>query len=139
MKKEEIQIIQFDPDDYYFTVTELVLSSWDLSLAGHAHNLNTSKDLVEKIISGKIKPTVAIVEAYMGNSEEDGKKIATRLREIAPDIKIIGFSTFESAEWADHEAIKGIRDNSKTLIQILSKVTGLDYAISNIPDPETTQ
>ncbi len=138
MKKDQIEIIQFDPDDYYFTVTDLILSTWELSLAGSAHNLKTSTKIVEKITKGELRPSIAIVEAYMGSSEEDGKKISEKLRELVPDIIIIGFSTFETADWADYEAIKGIKDNTKTLIQILSKVTGLEYVGSNVADPEVS-
>jgi hypothetical protein len=128
------QIIMFDPDPHYKTVIDLILSTWDMELAGFAHDLNTSKELVAKIENKELKPIIAIVEAHMGKSEFDGKKIADKLREINPKIKILGYSTYETAEWADFEAIKSLRDTNKTVVDGITKFLKREYSLSNVTD-----
>lgn len=134
-KNKQFQIIQFDPDDFYITLVDLLLDQWGIQHAGSAHNLHTSKEIVSKIESGELKPDIAIIEAHMGKSEYDGQKIAEKLRELVPGIQIVGFSTYETAQWADFEAIKTLKDSEATIIKILSKITGLEYEITNSPDP----
>ncbi|HEX9804790.1 MAG TPA: hypothetical protein VGA67_03845 [Candidatus Dojkabacteria bacterium] len=132
--KKKLSIIQFDSDDHYFTVIDLILSTWGMELAGKAFSPNSATRLFERIQKGEIKPDIAIVEADMGKSEEDGKKISAKLRDAAPGIKIIGFSVIENSEWSDYEAIKGLKDTNKVITDILSKVTGNEYKISNTED-----
>lgn len=131
MTNKEKIIIQFDPDEHYFVVTDLILGSWGMELQGKAKDSHSSLMLVERIEKKELKPDVAIIEAYMGKSEEDGMKIAKRLRELNPEIVIIGFSTFETESWADIEAIKGLKDSTKRITDVLSGVTGNQYSISN--------
>ncbi len=135
MKKGQFQIIQFDPDDFYITLLDLILDHWGIKHTGSAHNLHTSKELVKQIETGHIKPNIAIIEAHMGKSEFDGQKIAERLRELVPGIQIIGFSTYETKQWADYEAIKTLKNSEASIIKTLSKLTGWEYEISNAPDP----
>lgn len=127
-------IIMFDPDTHYFTVIDLILASWGMELSGVAHNEPKAVEIVKEIEAGKLKPTIAIIEAHMGKSENDGEKIAKKLRELVKDIKIIGFSTYETAEWADEEAIKSLRDQTKTITTSLSKVLKKEYSLSNVTD-----
>lgn len=129
------QIIIFDPDDFYHTTVELILDTWGIELTDKAHNLASSKQIIDKILKKKVKPDIAIVEAHMGKSEFDGDKIAAKLRELVPKIKILGFSTYETDKWADKQAIKSLKDNTSTLILALSDLTGLEYEISNVKEP----
>lgn len=137
-KKENsknLQIIQFDPDDFYITMLDLILYNFDIELAGSAHNLETSKALVDKIQQKKLTPDIAIIEAHMGKSEYDGDKIAAKLRELVPDIKIIGFSTYETKEWADIQAIKTLKDPGESIIKTLEELTGQAFEVSNQDEP----
>lgn len=134
-QNKDISIIQFDPDDFYITFIDLLLDNWKMKLTGYAYNLETSTELIKRIEGKRIKPDVAIIEAHMGKSEYDGQKIAERLKSLVPDIKIIGFSTYETNQWADIEAIKSLKDNKATIISALSEVTGVEYEISNVKDP----
>lgn len=124
-------VVQFDPDDHYFTVTDLILSTWGMKLTDTAHNLGSATRIVSKIEKGKLKPDIAIIESYMTKSEQDGKKIAEKLKKLLPEITIVGFSTFETNEWADHEAIKGLKDSNKIITDILSDIIGKEYKLSN--------
>ena len=124
-------IIIFDPDDFYITMLDLITDQMGLKLVGSAFNLDSSKILFNKIKTGKIKPDIAIIEAHMGKSEYDGQKIAEKLRDIVKGIKIIGFSTYKTDHWADEEAIKTLKDNQKSIISVLSKLTGKEYALEN--------
>ncbi len=124
-------IIIFDPDDFYITMLDLITDQMGLNLVGSAFNLDSSKKLIDKIIRKDIRPDIAIIESHMGKSEYDGQKIADKLRKLIKDIKIIGFSTYKSEHWADREAIKGLKDNAKTIIQVLSNLTGQEYKIDN--------
>lgn len=128
-------IIQFDPDDFYITAMNLVLDNMGLKVDSYALGMYSADDLIKRIEKGEIKPDVAIVEAHMGVSEFDGQKIAERLKKAVPKIKIIGYSTYETKEWADKEAIKSLKDNNSTIIKALSEVTGKEYAISNVKEP----
>ncbi len=134
-RNKDISIIQFDPDDFYITFIDLLLDNWNTKLSGYAYNLESSIELIKKIEGKRIKPDVAIIEAHMGKSEFDGQKIAERLRSLVPDIKIIGFSTYETNQWADIEAIKSLKDTKATIISAISEVTGVEYEISNVKDP----
>lgn len=134
-QKNDFTIVQFDPDDFYITLVDLVIDKWGLKHGGGAHNLHTSEQLVEKIQRKEIIPDIAIVEAHMGKSEYDGQKIAEKLKELVPGIQIIGFSTYETAQWADVEAQKSLRDPEATIIRALSELTNLEYEISNVKDP----
>jgi len=128
-------IIQFDPDDFYITAMNLVLESMGLKVDHYALNQYSTDELLKRIEKGEIKPDIALIEAHMGISEFDGKKIAERLKKAVPKIKIIGFSTYETKEWADKEALKSLKDNNATIIKALTELTGREYAISNVKEP----
>lgn len=135
MKDTKQTIIQFDPDDFYITAINLILESMGLKVDHYALNLYSSNELLEKIEKGEIKPDIAIVEAHMGTSEYDGQKIAERLKKAAPKVKIIGFSTYETKQWANKEAMKSLKDNNATIIKALTETTGKEYPISNVKEP----
>lgn len=135
MSKKSPTIILFDPDDFYATMLSLILDNMGLELSAFAHDLDSSKSLVEKIEKKQVKPDIAIIEGFMGKSESDGEKIAQRLKELVPDLKIIGFSTLETKKWADEQAIKTLKDNNETIILALEKLTGEKFQTSNIKDP----
>ncbi|KKQ36081.1 MAG: hypothetical protein US52_C0009G0003 [candidate division WS6 bacterium GW2011_GWA2_37_6] len=134
-KNDTLQIIQFDPDDFYITMVNLVLYNMGTELAGSAFDLETSKTLVDKITRKEIKPEIAIIEAHMGKSEYDGDKIAAKLKELVPEIKIIGFSTYETEKWSDIQAMKTLKDTDKSIIKALEGATGLTFENSNVKDP----
>ena len=132
MVKKDFCIIQFDPDDYYITVVDLILSVWGLKLCQYAKGYKSIAKIFENIKSKKLpKIDIAIIESYIGRSEKDGFNIATKLREIFPDIRIIGYSTMSTSEWADYEAIKGLKDSQKKITDILAKLTGNEYLLKN--------
>jgi FixJ family two-component response regulator len=128
-------IIQFDPDDFYITAMNLVLESMGFKVNNYALNLFSADELLKKVENKEIIPDIALVEAHMGVSEFDGQKIAERLKKAVPKIKIIGFSTYGTKEWADVEALKSLKDNNATIIKALSEATGKEYPISNVKDP----
>lgn len=126
-------IIQFDTDEHYLTVTDLLLTSWDTKLAGKATDVVSATKLFEEIKTGKLKPDIAIIDAYMGKSEEDGENIAKKLREVLPNIKIISFSTFET-KWGDKNPLKGLKDTNNTLVKSLSELIGEEFKFSNVTE-----
>jgi len=134
MQKKDTEIIIFDPDDFYITMVDLLLDSMGLKLTGSAYNLETSTNLVNRILKKEVKPDIAIIESHMGKSEFDGDKIATELRKLVPNIKIIGFSTYETP-WADVQALKTLKDMNATIIKAITQLTGVEYSTENTEDP----
>jgi len=135
MSKKDLQIIQFDPDDFYITAIDLILTQLGLGLKGSAYDLETSKRLIDRITKKELLPNVAIIEAHMGKSEFDGEKIAQKLKELIPKIKIIGLSTYETKDWADIQAIKSLKNQEESIVKALEEITGETFEISNMSDP----
>jgi hypothetical protein len=129
-------IIQFDEDDSYFMVVEMICFNLGLELGPKASSIEESRKIVKDIENKKIKPDIAIIANYLGYDFSDGEKLATKLREIAPEIKIIAFSTDSETNWGDYIAIKSGLDQSKSMVQILCDLTGKSFKKSNIKEME---
>lgn len=129
-------IIQFESDDFYQNTLDLVLYNMGLDSSIKASNREESKGLIQQIETGKLQPDIALIDTYIENDNEDGKKVAERLRKISPKTKIIGYSIMPTAEWADYEIIKSNRDSSKTVVKILEEVLGIKFNYSEAEDPE---
>lgn len=127
-------IIQFDGDPFYKINLELLLESIDQKLAAFASNANEANQVISRVTSGAIKPDVAIIDDYMGNSWQEGEKIAAKIRSISPNTKIIGYSILrdEKPEWADAYAIKSGLDNQQTIVKKLIEVLGIKIELSNV-------
>ena len=129
-------ILQFDDDDNYFTVVDLIGYNMDFKVTAHAQTIDATRKIIAQIESKQIKPDIAIISNFLGNNFDDGGKLAKKLREIAPKIKIIAYVTDLEIDWGDFIAQKGSREQEKTLIAILEKLTGKTFVISNIKEGE---
>lgn len=127
-------IIQFDTDDYYMTVVDLILSVWGIKTAKKIYSMDGADKLVSQIKSGQLKPDIAIVDSYMNRSEVDGENIARFLKTLLPNIKIVGFSTEETKKWADYEAIKGNKKDKTSIIEALTTLLNQEYQFSNLTE-----
>lgn len=121
-----MEIVHFDPEKHYITVTKIILSTNNLDLAGSASSRGKMKKLLNSILKGKIKPKVAILEAHLGKTFEDGEKLAERLRAAVPDIKIIGYSTLSTQDWADIEVIKS-KEEGTSITKALEELSGKKF------------
>ncbi|MBD3363535.1 hypothetical protein GF362_07510 [Candidatus Dojkabacteria bacterium] len=135
-KKKNYTIVQFETDDFYHYTLDLVLYNMNQKPAIKVTNKKELRKIVKDIQNKKIKPDVAIIDTYIDIDHDDGEKIAQKLREIYPEIKIIGYSIMETSKWADYEIIKSNKDQTKTIVKILEKVLGIDFSWANTPDPE---
>lgn len=117
-------IVQFDSDKYYIQVANLILMQAGLEVSSAALGRGRAVDLLRDIGSQKIKPDVAIVDTLLESNHEEGIKVAEKLRELAPQTKIIAYTTLKDEEvaWADSIAIKGQTDPERTLIEAFKKV-----------------
>jgi hypothetical protein len=129
-------ILQFDDDDNYFTVLEIIGYNMGFTVAACGQDIDSTRKIIAKIENKQLKPDIAIVSNYLGYNFEDGSKLVKKLREIAPNIKIIAYVTDAEVEWGDYIALKGSREQEKTLIAILEKLTGKTFVISNIKETE---
>ncbi len=129
-------ILQFDDDDNYFTVVELIGYNMDFKIAARGQSIESTRKIISQIETKQLKPDIAIISNYLGNNFEDGGKLAKKLREIAPGIKIVAYVADPEINWGDYLAIKGSREQEKTLIAILEKITGKTFVISNVKETE---
>ena len=129
-------IIQFDDDENYFTVVDLICYDMGLSVKAHASNIADTRQIIARIEQKQILPDIAIVSDYLGNNFEDGSKLAKKLKEIAPGLKVIAYVIDPEIDWGDYRALKSSKDESKNLIGLLERLTGKKFKDSNIPDPE---
>lgn len=124
------KIVQFDGDDNYHTILDLVCFKMELDVVEHAWSQGSADKVFEKIAKGEIKPNIAIISSYLYNDHEDGEKILTKLKAQIPDIFIISYSIIPDLEWGDKNAVKGA-EGEKSLISILESISGKKYPLSN--------
>lgn len=130
-------IIQFDGDDNYHTVADLVMFNMDLEIAARAKGLKSARDLFKKIEDKKLTPEVALVSGFLGRDQGDGRQVVKKLRQLAPNIKVIAYTVDPEADWGDELAIKSHTEGEHTLIKTLERVTGHTFKGDNAEDPET--
>ena len=131
--QQEQDILQFDDDDKYFTVVDLICYNMGISITAHASNINDIRAIIAKIEQKQLKPDIAIVSDYLGNNFEDGSKLAKKLKEICPNIKIIAYVIDPEIEWGDFKALKASKDINKNIIGMLQQLTGHTFKDTNIP------
>ena len=108
--KDNPCIIQFDDDDNYFAVTEIIFFNMGLTMTRRAQNINETRDIISEIETKKIKPDIAIVANYLGNNFEDGRKLTKKLKEICPNIMVIAYVVDKETDWGDYIVIKSSTD-----------------------------
>lgn len=127
-EKQKPTIVQFDSEDFYVAVVEQALYDVGLELAGKSKSKPQAEKLLEKIVKKEIPmPDLAIVDSFIENSHEEGRVIATKLRELNPKIKIIAYTIIEDIDWADYVAIKSNRVPDKTLIKGLEQLLNVSF------------
>jgi len=129
-------IIQFDEDDSYFMVVEMICFNLGLELGPKAQSIDETRKIIRDIEDKKFIPNIAIIANYLGYDFSDGEKLAVKLKEIAPEIKIIAYSTDKETTWGDYLAVKSGLDQSKSLVQILCELTGKEFKTSNIKETD---
>ena len=125
-------IIQFDEDDSYFMVMDLICYNMGLKISAFASNIEETRKIIKKIESKEIVPQIAVLANYLGNDFFDGEKLTKKLKELVPDIKIIAFVTDPETTWGDYLAIKSGQDQSKSLVSVLETITNKKLIASNI-------
>jgi CheY-like chemotaxis protein len=118
-------IIQFDSEEFYRAVVDLILSDNGMGLTATASNKTQTEELLGKIKRGELKPDLAIIDSMLENTHEEGAKIAAALKSVAPDVKIIAYTIIPEQDWADYVAIKSNKDPNHTLIKGLEELYGI--------------
>jgi len=131
--KENPIIIQFDEDDSYFMVLDLICYNMGIKVNAFASNIEETRKIIKDIETKKLQPQIAVIANYLGNDFFDGEKLSKKLKELVPDIKIIAFVTDKETTWGDYQAIKSGLDQSKSLLSILEGLTGKKFIDSNLP------
>ncbi|KXK10128.1 MAG: hypothetical protein QY330_01125 [Candidatus Dojkabacteria bacterium] len=135
MEKNPV-IIQFDGEENYHTVVDLICYNMQLEIRRHISNVNQARTLFADIESGKLKPDIAIISSFLEKKHTDGSAVAKKLREVSPDTKIIAYTVIEDEDWHDELAVKSGRNPEKNLIEVLTRLTGKDFNFSNAPTQE---
>ena len=61
-------IIQFDDDENFFTVVDLICFNMGLKLNSTAKNIEQARSIIKRIESKQLKPDIAIIGDYLGNN-----------------------------------------------------------------------
>lgn len=134
--KSKLTIVQFETDDFYQIILDLALRYFGIKPAIKITNRDELREYVSKLPNNPNKPDFAVIDTYISINNEDGQKIAEKLRELCPGIKIIGYSIMETASWADFEIIKSNKDQSKSLVKILENALNEKFEYAKSEDPE---
>jgi len=129
-------IIQFDDDDSFFTVVELICFNMGLKMSATAKNIEQARAIVKRIETKQLNPDIAIISDYLGNSFQDGSILTKKLKSLNPNIKIISYVTDPETDWGDLLALKGSKSAEKTMTMALEELTGKRLKASNIPESE---
>lgn len=138
--KQKHTIIQFEPEEFYHAVVDQMLFGVGLGVDHWARTKVEAGKLVQQIEKGEIKPDVAIIDTMLEKNHHEGRVVASKLREIAPGIKIIAYTIVEQEppaedvtdewkqehDWADYVAIKSNRNPAHTISKGLSEILGVD-------------
>lgn len=135
MNKEPV-IIQFDEDESFFTVVDLICFNMELKLTARAKNIEQARHLVKQIETKELKPDIAIISDYLGNSFEDGILLTKKIKSLNPQIKVIAYVTDPETQWGDIVAIKGSKSADRTLTMALTELTGKTFKASNIKESQ---
>lgn len=133
MENKNPVIIQVDDDENYLTIGELVCFNMGLNIAAKARTVNEAKEIIARIVAGRLKPDIAIISSMIEVDLNDGRKLAKKLREIVPGIKIIAYALDKEEDWADVIAVKTTKDSKDSLISALEDLTGHSFKFSNLP------
>ena len=126
-------IIQIDDDENYLTIGELLCFNMGLSISAKAQTINEAKEILARISAKRLTPDIAIISSMIEIDMNDGKKLATKLRELVPGIKIIAYSMDKEDDWGDRIAVKTTKDSKDSLIAALEDLTGHTFKFSNLP------
>ncbi len=128
-------IIQFESEEFYRAVVDLIMSNNGMSVAAVASNKPETENLLGRIKRGELKPDLAIIDSLLENTHEEGAKIAAALRSLVPEVKIIAYTIILEQEWADYVAIKSNKDTNHTLIKGLEELYGITVeSNADVPD-----
>lgn len=138
--KKQPTIIQFEPEEFYHAVVDQMLFGVGLEVGHWARTKAEAGKLVQQIERQEIKPDVAIIDTLLEKNHHEGRVIATKLKEILPQIKIIAYTIVEKEpagedvtedwtrehDWADYVAIKSNRSPTQTIAKGLSDILGVN-------------
>lgn len=119
-------IIQFESEDFYQAVVNQILYTADIQVAAAARNKREAEQLLGKIIKGEIKPDLAIIDTLLEDNHTEGEKIAAKIKEVSPETKIIAYTIWDEAPWADYHAIKSNKMPAQTITKGLTETLKID-------------
>lgn len=129
-------IILLEWDENFHIVVDMVLYNMDFKMARYGQNIEQIRNIFKEIEEKKLTVDLAIVASFLGNTHEDGKKAAQKLRQISPQTKIIAYTHMVDEDWGDALAIKGTNEISQSLISAIEKFTGKAFKGSNVKEVE---
>ena len=128
MPKDPV-IVQFDFDDNYSTVVDLIFYNIGLSRSFFGRTYSEAEKYISQLSSTKKYPDIALVATYLGKGSMDGQEIAKKLKEASPKTTIIAYTADDEAKWGDYLALKS--SDETTLIKVLEKLTGKSFNYDN--------
>jgi hypothetical protein len=111
----------------------LICYNMGLVVSAHAKTINETKEILARISANRLKPHIAIISSMIEVDLNDGRKLATKLREMVPGIKIIAYSLDKEDDWGDKIAVKTTKESKDSVISALEDLTGHSFKFSNLP------
>jgi len=130
MKKDPV-IVQFDYDENYATVVDLICFNLGIDSGKYFRTLKDANTYLMLIEKSKEFPDIALITNYLGRGSTDGEEIAKKLKEISPKTIIIAYTEDDEADWGDHLALKSSDGDDKSLIALLEKLTKTSFNYDN--------
>ncbi|MEI7579072.1 MAG: hypothetical protein WCJ58_03455 [bacterium] len=124
-------IFQFDSDENYHTVADLICYNMDLEILEHVMTVEHARKITNSIRNKGLQPDIIIVSKLLDNDFNDGEKLAKFFRENSAQTKIIAYTIDKEVEWADYIALKTSKDVDKSLVSVLEQITGKKCKFSN--------
>jgi hypothetical protein len=130
MKKDPV-LVQFDFDENYATVVDLICFNLDINSGKYFRNNTDAEKYLSIISKEKNYPDIVLISSYLGKSSLDGKTLAEKIKKLSPDTIVIAYTADDEADWGDFLAIKSSDGQEHSLIAILSKLTGKEFNFDN--------
>lgn len=127
-------IVQFDEDENYNTVLELICFGMGLKISAFGKTIAETRSILDRIQRKEIKPDIAIITSMLEVDLNDGRKLEKKLKELVPSIKTIAYSVDPEVDWGDFKAVKSAKDNTGSIIAVLEQLTGKKYKYNNLEE-----
>lgn len=133
-------IVLFDSDDFYGLTLDLILFNFQLDSAKKIRSRKELEEFEKQLEQGKFQKAVYIFDEYFGEGKIDVSKLIEQIKSKDSAAVTLCYTVSEPEEIElknkyDHIVKKTNRTSEGSMIDVLSKVMGLNF-VANNNDPE---